>query len=159
MFVLRTQHTYINRLRAGRLKYRLSLLNFYFRGNTSLETALVQFQGLLVLFDRSVQELFLSVQAAGFEIINRQIGVHTEIYRSQVCRAGLRLLSVGLHSFSNSSPDVSLVGDVERKYEIVVRDTIEDLSHRRQAARCSQKSYRLRNRHSLQLYILVVTMA
>ena len=99
VFVLRSQHAHINRCCPGSLQLRLRLLNFHFRSNPSLETALIQFQSLLVLLNRGVQELFLGVQAAGLKVINGQIRVHAQIDGSQVCRTGLCLFSIGLHVF------------------------------------------------------------
>ncbi len=115
---------HIDRCCAGSLQLSLCLLNFHFGSNPSFETALIQFQSLLVLLDRGIQELFLGVEAAGLKVIDGQIRVHAQIDRSQVCRTRLRLFSIGLHGFSNSAPDVSLVGNVEWQHKVVVGDAI-----------------------------------
>ena len=119
VFKLRSRHANIDRLCPGGLKYGLCLFNFYLRSNTSLEAAFIQFQGLLILCNRSVQELFLGIQAASLKVINSQIRVHAQVNGSQVRGAGLRLLSRGLHGFSNSSPDVGLIGNVEGEHKVV----------------------------------------
>src|SRR5205085_2405394 len=59
--------------------------------------------------------------------------MHAQVNRSQVCRTGLCLLSIGLYIFSNASPNVSLVGHAEREDEIVVTDAVENRGWRRTA--------------------------
>ena len=142
MFVLRSQHAHINRRRPGSLQLSLRLLDFHFRSNPAVETALIQIQSLLVLLNRRVQELFLGVQAAGLKVINGKIGVHAEIDGGQVSRTGLRLFPIRLHRFSNSSPDVSLVGKGEWQNKVVVGDAIKDGTRWRAVSRHSSSSRR-----------------
>ncbi len=101
VFVLRTRHAHINGLRAGRLQLGLGLLDIDFRSNPSLKTTLIQFQRLLVLLHRRVQELFLGIQAAGLKVVNSKISVHAQIDRRQVRSTCLCLFSIRLHVFSD----------------------------------------------------------
>ena len=142
MFVLRSQHSYINRRRPGSLQLSFRLLDFYLRSDPAVETALIQVQSLLVLLDRRVEELFFGVQAAGLEVVKGKIGVHAEIDGGQVCRTGLRLFPIRLHRFSNSSPDVSLVGKREWQNKVVVGDAIKDGTRWRAMSRHSGPSRR-----------------
>src|SRR6266576_762777 len=147
MFVLCPRHAHVNCDSSGRLELSLRLLAFHFRSDSSLESTLVEFQGLLVLLYRRVQELFFGVQAAGLKIINCQIRVHTQVDCGQVCRTGLRLLPVGLNIFANAPPYVSLIRHAERQDKVVVGDAIENRGRGRPAARGPLPSCRWRGRH------------
>ena len=122
------RHADINRCCAGSLQLSLRLLDIHFGSNPSLETALIQFQRLLVLLDRRIQELFLGVEAAGLKVRDSQIRMHAQIDCSQVCRTGLGLFSIGLHVFRIRAPDVSLVGNVEWQNEVVEGDAIAKMN-------------------------------
>ncbi len=148
MFVLRTRHAHINGRCPGSLQLSLRLLNFYFRSNPSLETVLIQFQGLLVLLDCRVEELFLGIQAASLKIVDGQIGVHAQIDRGQVCRTRLRLFPVRLDIASNSAPDVSLVRNIERQRKVVVGDAVKSGTRWRTVCRCPRPSSREPRGHS-----------
>src|SRR5580698_4441037 len=96
VFVLRTQHAHINCLCPGSLQLSLRLLDIDFRSNAALK------------------------------VIDGQIRVHAQINRREVRRTRLRLLSIGLHVFSNSPPDVGLIGNVEWQHEVVVGGATQD---------------------------------
>ena len=66
--------------------------------------------------------------------------MHAQIDRRQVCRARLRLLSIRLHVFSNSPPDVGLIGHIERQHKVVVGSAVARLSWWERWRRCAFES-------------------
>ena len=119
MLVLRAGNSNIDGLCASGLKLGLGLLDLDVGGNASCIAALDQLQGLLILGNGRIQKLLFGIQEAGLEIVQGQLGMHGQVHGGEVGCAGLCLVARGLDGAAHASPNVELVGELERNLKIV----------------------------------------
>ena len=105
---------------------RLRLLYIEDRSDTAMESILGQFQRLLIIGNGSFEQLFLSVETARLEVIQRQICVHTQANRRQVRSARLGLFASGFDDTPHPAPGVNLVRKIKGQDEITGGDAIKD---------------------------------
>src|ERR1700758_5320327 len=91
MLKLRARHADVDGLRWSSLQLRLRLLDIEDGSDAAMEAVLGQLQCLLIIDNRSLQELFLRIQTACLEVIERQVCMHAEADRRNIRSARLRL--------------------------------------------------------------------
>ncbi len=125
VFELRSLHGDIRVLHASRVQLGLRLRNIGLRGHASFEAPERELQVIGIGFYRIVEELFLRVGAAQFEIVQSEFRLEAELCGLVVGSGRLRFLSRGSDAAPHAAPKIDFVGKIKRQHEIALAGLLD----------------------------------
>ena len=120
MLELGSLYADFNILSACRFQLRLSLSYVDVRGYAAMISGFGKMQCILKVVNRRVQQLFLQVQPAKGEVVDRKLRVKAQTDILKIARARLCVLAGRLDGSPNLSPEVNLVGDISLQDNIAI---------------------------------------
>ena len=118
MLELGPRHGDVGGLNPRRLELSPCLGDVGFRRAAAGEAILGELQRIGEVRNRIVQQLLLGIRAAQLDIVDRQFGVQAEARRREVGRRRLRLLARGGDGAADATPEIDLIGEVQRQLEL-----------------------------------------
>jgi hypothetical protein len=118
VFALRTLYHDVRCLNKGCIELRLRLCEVRLGSHATFKPILRQLQRLGVRSDRVVQELFLRIGTADFEVVDRHLGVHTEPNVFEIRVAGLGLFPRGSNGTAYPPPEVNFIRQVNGRQKL-----------------------------------------
>ena len=123
---LRARNAQVGQLRTGGFQLRLSQGDVGHRDDAAFESVLGQLRVLFVRLHRGVEQLPLRVESLKLEVVGGELRLVQQPGVLEVCGRRLRDRGVGGHAAPDASPDVGLIGHVNR-------DRVQALRARRRA--------------------------
>jgi hypothetical protein len=118
MLELRALQGNIARLHAGRFELSLRLIDIRLWCDAAFKTIIRDAVCLFVVLHGVVQQLFLSIRAAGFEVVDGKFGLEAQHDGLTVACACLGLFPRGTYGSTNATPYINLVVEIDWKLDV-----------------------------------------
>ena len=105
-------------LDAGGLELGLGLIDVGLSGDAAFEAVGGDAEGLFVVLDGVVEEFFLGVGGAGFEVVDGELGLEAEHGGLEIAGGGLGLFAGGADAAADAAPEIDLVVELDGEDDV-----------------------------------------